>query len=92
MLGEDVETIEVEPWFALPQSLRSREIEWNRPHALGRYTAEMTVERGYEGLTDTQSLTFWVIPTVPAAIVLGALFVVFFVIRLFMVRFEIRRK
>lgn len=92
MIGTQVDTIEVEPWFALPGSLRLREIEWNRAALMGRYTAEATIKRDYEDRVDTKTVAFWVIPVVPAAAFVAGLFVLFFIIRFFATNFEFKRK
>jgi len=61
MFGEIVEIVELDPWFALPQSLRLREISWPKERLFGKYTATAKVNRGYEDIVDEQSLTFFVV-------------------------------
>lgn len=92
MIGTAVDTIEVEPWFALPGSLRLREVEWNRAALMGRYTAEAVIKRDYEDRVDRMTVSFWVIPVVPAAAFVAGLFVLFFIIRFFATNFEFKRK
>jgi hypothetical protein len=92
MIGTQVETLVVEPWFALPGSLRLREVEWNRAALMGRYTAEAAIKRDYGDQVDRMTVTFWVIPVVPAAIALGGIFVLFFIIRFIATNFEFKRK
>jgi hypothetical protein len=92
MIGTQVDTLEVEPWFALPGSLRLREVEWNRTALMGRYTAEAVIARGYDDHVDRMTVTFWVIPTKPVLIALGVLLVLFFVIRFIATNFEFKRK
>jgi hypothetical protein len=92
MIGTQVETLVVEPWFSLPDSLRLREVEWNRKALMGRYTAEAVIKRGYGNEVDRMTVTFWVIPTIPVAIAVGGLFVLFFIIRFFATHFEFKRK
>lgn len=92
IIGKDVGEVEVDPWFSLPQSLRVREISWDRPLLFGRYTAVASINRGYDNIIDTVTLTFWVIPL---KIVLSIFFVIFlFVIgiRFVVTRFEFKRK
>lgn len=62
IFGSDVAKLEVEPWFVLPDSLRSRELSWNAPFLFGRYVAKAEMKKGYEDLTDTATIVFWVIP------------------------------
>lgn len=62
MLGSPVSQITVDPWFAMPQSLRFREVAWTPSFLFGRYTAHAVIYRGYGSTTDEAYLTFWVIP------------------------------
>ncbi len=62
MMGSPVGNLEIDPWFAMPQSLRFRQVEWTPPFMFGRYVAEATIVRGYGSTTDTMRLVFWVIP------------------------------
>ena len=92
MLGDEVGFLELEPWFAMPKSQRFREVIWNNSNLLGRYTATLELNRGYDDIIDTQSVTFWVLPW---KIVLGALagiFLILFLIRSFFKNFEFKRK
>jgi len=62
MIGSPVGKIEIEPWFALPDSLRYREASWNPSFLLGKYTAHAAINRGYDNIIDEITITFWVIP------------------------------
>jgi hypothetical protein len=92
ILGEEVGMVEVDPWFSLPQSLRVREVSWERPFLFGRYTAVASINRGYGDIIDTATVTFWVIPWKIALGAFVALFVLIFCIRFVVTRFEFRRK
>lgn len=77
MLGTSVGTITVEPWFAMPKSLRFREVVWSKTFLFGRYTALASIERGYDKLSDNMSVSFWVIPwKIVLAIFIGLIIVV----------------
>jgi hypothetical protein len=92
MFGEQVGFVELEPWFVLPMSLRSREVLWDREFLLGRYTVTAKINRGYDDIVDEVSTTFWVLPW---KIVLGTfviLFIIIFSIRAFFRTFEFSRK
>lgn len=92
MLGEEVGFTQIEPWFALPKSLRFREVTWDRAFLLGRYTATAHINRGYGDIVDTMEVHFWVIPW---KLVLGAfvaLFILFYFIRMIFRRFEFKRR
>jgi hypothetical protein len=92
MIGTQVTTVPIEPWFTLPGSLRLREVEWSRGALMGRYTAEAVIKRGYGDHVDRKTVTFWVIPVIPVLAALFGIFVLFFIIRFFATRFEFKRK
>ncbi|MBP6924093.1 MAG: hypothetical protein KBC62_00915 [Candidatus Pacebacteria bacterium] len=92
MFGEEVGFVELEPWFVLPKSLRSREVTWDREFLFGRYKVTARINRGYENQIDEVNTVFWVLPW---KIVLGIFVIVFtvvFVIRAFFRTFEFKRK
>lgn len=90
--GDEVGFVELEPWFVMPQSLRNREVTWNRSFMIGRYTATAQINRGYDDIIDTQSFTFWVIPWVIIGYVFLGFFLFFLLLRFFFSRFEFKRK
>jgi hypothetical protein len=92
ILGKKVDEVEIEPFFALPDSLRLREVNWQKEFLFGRYTALASVNRGYQDIIDQKSITFWVIPwkTIVAGLIV-LFFAIWFFRRLFS-KFEIRRK
>jgi hypothetical protein len=92
ILGEQVGYVELEPWFVLPKSLRTREVTWDREFLFGRYTVEANINRGYDDVIDTVTTSFWVIPYQFVGAVFGGLFIIFLLIRLFLRTFEFRRK
>lgn len=92
ILGEEVGVVVAEPWFAMPDSVRRREVSWDRPFLFGYYTAEASINRGYDNIVDTKSVSFFVIPwmLVLAGFVGLALF--FFGIRYIGRTFQISRR
>lgn len=92
ILGEEVGYVELEPWFVLPKSIRTREIEWNREFLFGRYTAVATINRGYDDILDEVSVTFWILPWKFVGLLFGGLFIIFLLFRLFFRTFEFKRK
>jgi hypothetical protein len=92
MFGEEVGFVELEPWFVLPQSLRLREITWDREFLLGRYTITAQINRGYDDVIDTVSVSFWVLPWKIVGGVFFVLFIIIFGIRAFFRTFEFKRK
>lgn len=92
MLGEEVGFVELEPWFVLPASLRIREVTWDREFLFGRYTATAQVNRGYEDIVDTVSVSFWVLPWKVVGSIFIVLFIIIFSLRAFFRTFEFKRK
>jgi len=92
ILGEEVGSVELDPWFVLPQSVRLREVSWNREFLFGRYTAKAYINRSYDDTIDELSFAFWVLPWKILLVGFGALFIVLFLIRTFFRSFEFKRK
>lgn len=92
LLGKKVSEIEIDPWFAMPDSLRSREIKWEKGFLFGKYTALASVNRGYQDIIDQKSVEFWVIPwkIILAGFVALILIILFFY--WIATHFEIRKK
>ncbi|KKQ67541.1 MAG: hypothetical protein US88_C0014G0007 [Parcubacteria group bacterium GW2011_GWA2_38_27] len=62
IFGREVGKIEVDPWFVMPDSVRTREIQWDKPWLFGRYEATLKVNRGYQDIIDEEMIYFWVLP------------------------------
>jgi len=92
MTGDEVGFIELDPWFALPKSLRTREVSWDRDLLIGRYKATAFINRGYDDIVDEVSVTFWVMPWKLAVGTFSTLFVLFLILRFVATRFEFKRK
>lgn len=90
--GQEVGYIQLEPWFVLPVSLRTREIEWNREFLFGRYTAVAQVNRGYDDIVDEVQVSFWVLPWKVMLATFVVIFFIIFIVRLFFRTFEFKRK
>ncbi len=92
MFGEEVGFVELEPWFVLPKSLRTREVAWDREFLFGRYVITARVNRGYDDVVDEMSTTFWVLPWKITLGTFAVLFIIIFSIRAFFRTFEFKRK
>jgi len=92
LLGQTITEIEVPPFFSLPDSLKLREISWERKFLFGRYTAELFLNRGYQDIIDYKTVSFWVLPIFPLlfffAIFFGLVFIFYWIIN----NVEIRKK
>lgn len=92
IIGEQVGVIDMQPWFVLPQSLRSREVTWDRELLIGRYTATVQVNRSYDDIIDEMTFTFWVFPWKMMLVSFASIFIFFLLIRFIFTRFEFKRK
>jgi hypothetical protein len=84
--------LKVDPWFVLPDSLRSREYTWKNPRLMGRYEVTAEVNRGYDGIVDEKQIVFYVIPLVPIIGVFVLIIALIFIVRWFFKSFEFKRK
>lgn len=62
--GNEVGALEIDPWYVLPESVRTREILWGASDLFGRYTATIRMNQGYGSVIDEETISFWVIPWV----------------------------
>lgn len=95
MLGRTVQELPVQPFFSLPDSVRSAQAKWESPLAFGRYTATLSLDRGYktsQSPTDTLTIAFWVLPWKLVLGFVAIVLVTIFIIQLFVRKFEIRKK
>ncbi|MFZ2252684.1 MAG: DUF916 domain-containing protein [Minisyncoccia bacterium] len=92
IFDEEVGYVEIDPWFVFPQSIRLREIVWDRDFLFGRYTATVFINRSYDDTIDTQSFSFWVLPLKVMLAGFGGMFIFIFIVRLFFRSFEFKRK
>lgn len=88
MLGKIVAELPVDAYFALPDSLRYREVQWDGGFGFGRYTAHLSQYRGYGNQFDEDSVSFWVLPWKVLVGIFLALCVLYFISR----KFEFRKK
>ncbi len=92
MYGEEVGLMKVDPWFALPGSLRLRDVTWEREVLFGKYTATAKINRGYGDIIDTKEFTFYVVPLKWVAVGVIALALIIFLLRFVSSKFEIKKK
>jgi hypothetical protein len=92
LLGRKVGEIEIEPFFALPDSLRKREVKWEKELLFGKYTALASLNRGYQDIIDQKLVEFWVIPYKIILVGLILLILVLWFFKWIISHFEIRRK
>jgi len=92
ILGANIGQVDVDPWFVMPKSVRTREVKWNSNFLFGRYTAVLTLNRGYNDIVDTKEFSFWVIPWKIVLIGVVGLILIIWLFVWFLSNFEFRRK
>jgi len=81
IFGRIIDTRGIDPWFVMPKSERVREMKWNSAFLFGKYTAILTMNRGYGDIIDTKSVAFWIIPwkIVTVGLIVLILIICFFI-------------
>lgn len=92
IIGDTVGEVELDPWFVMPDSLRTKELSWNREFLIGRYTVTADMNLGYEDTFESKTLVFWVFPWKFLAVVFSGVFIFFLVVRFAVTNFEFKRK
>lgn len=94
MAGSVVGSIPVNAFFALPDSLRYLDVTWtdNGAFRIGRYTATLELNRGYDGIVDTKTIVFWILPWRIVAPILAGIIILAVLMYFIFSRFEFRRK
>ncbi len=92
LLGAQIGQVEIDPWFVMPKSVRTREVKWNTNFLFGKYTAALTLNRGYKDIVDTMQFSFWVIPWKLVLIITIALILVVLLFIWFVSHFELKKK
>jgi hypothetical protein len=92
IFGKKIDEIAVEPYFAMPDSVRMREAKWERDLLFGKYTASLSLNRGYKDIIDQKSISFWVFPWKIILIGFLALIVLISFFVWIVSHFELKRK
>jgi len=92
MLGRTVGELPVNAYFALPDSTRYREVMWDQGFGLGRYTADLSLYKGYGNEFVESKVSFWIIPWKILIPVLIGIIILVTIGYYISTRFELRRK
>lgn len=97
IMGQEIISKEIDPWYSMPDSLRSREDNIKTDGMMGRYAVSANIYRGYGDMEDIKSydkmtLTFWVIPWNYILIIFVVVLLLNFVISWLKKNFEFKRK
>ncbi|MDD5054920.1 MAG: hypothetical protein PHZ00_01485 [Candidatus Peribacteraceae bacterium] len=91
IFGVVVDDIAVKDWYVLRDSTRRREIVWQPKFAFGYYNANLILTAAGQQQA-VSPVSFWVIPAIPTALILIAIFAVSFLVQAFFSRFELKKK
>ena len=92
MFGKVVNTLPVDAYFVLPDSTRYIEVSWTEGFALGRYTAHLSLNKGYGNEYENIDLSFWVLPWKILLMGFAGIALIVALIYYFLTRFELRKK
>lgn len=92
IFGKEIERLSIEPYFTMPNSLRYLKILWQKRPSIGKYTATLFLNRGYQDIIENSQISFYVIPW---QFILASIFILLmaaFLIWFFVVRFKTIKK
>ncbi|MEK7228036.1 MAG: hypothetical protein AAB681_01620 [Patescibacteria group bacterium] len=92
IFGRTVQELPVNAYFALPDSTRYREILWEQGFGLGRYTANLSLYKGYGTEYAESKVAFWIIPWKILLMALIGIITIVTIGYYIATRFELRRK
>jgi len=61
IFGDRVGEAQIDPWFVLPGSVRTRDVSLRKEGLLGRYTATLEINPGYGSTTQMKEVAFYVV-------------------------------
>ena len=92
IFGQTISTLPVDAYFVLPDSIRYREINWTKGFSVGRYTANLSLYKGYGNEFAESKISFWIIPWKILIPVFVVIMLIIMAIYYVMTRFELRKK
>lgn len=92
LIGKEVGSVPVDAYFSLPNSLRYRQVDFARDNLFGRYTATLTLNKGYGNTDDVMKVAFWVIPWKLILVSVSILLLIVSGVYLFGRKFELKKK
>lgn len=92
ILGREIGNVNVDAYFAMPQSKRYREVQWDKDLSMGLYSASLALNRGYGDIIDNAKITFFIFPLKTVAIIAFCILLLVFLIWFLATRFEFKKK
>lgn len=90
--GKQIDELPVDAYFALPKSLRYRDVSWQKALSVGRYTATVNLHKGFGDQVETKTIAFWIIPLRLILTVFGVVFALLCIFYFVAKNFEFKRK
>ena len=91
IFGVTVDTVPVKDWYVLRNSTRRRDVVWQPTFAFGYYQTTLTLNAAGQQTVQIPA-SFWVIPAIPTALIIIAIFAISFLVQAFFSRFELKKK
>lgn len=93
VIGRKISEAPVDAYFVLPDSTRYREVLWKEGGFLfGRYTADLSLYKGYGNEYEQSKIAFWVLPWKIVVPVFVGLILLISLIYYILTRFELKKK
>lgn len=92
ILNREIGNVGIDAYFAMPQSKRYREVQWDQGLSMGLYTASLALNRGYGNIIDNAKVTFFVFPLKTVVIIAFCILLLVALIWFLATRFEFRKK
>ena len=92
IFGQVMDTIPVDAYFVLPESIRYREALWEDGFSLGRYTANLSLYKGYGDENLEAKIAFWIIPWKILTITFIGIVLIVSALYYVLTRFELKKK
>ncbi len=89
LIGTQIDEVDIEPYFAMPNSVRFREVDWVSGKLFGRYKAVASIDRGYDNMIDELEIIFWVISYKILLTIVGIILLLILIIRWLVNNFDL---
>lgn len=92
VFGQIINVLPVDAYFVLPDSIRYREVNWSSGFSVGRYTANLSLYKGYNNEYTEAKLVFWIIPWKILVPTFAGIIIIVAFFYYILTRFELRKK
>ena len=92
IFNQVIKTMPVDAYFVLPDSIRYREVNWEKGFNLGRYTANLSLYKGYNNEFEEVRFAFWIVPWKILVPIFASIVLIITIFYYVLTRFELRKK